>query len=421
MLAYLDCTSGISGDKFLAALLDAGEADGRFTTSHLAAATDALGLAGVRVESTRVTRAGISGAHLAITAEENPPHRTWPAIRDMIEGSSAIPRGARDRALRAFEALARAEARAHGTTEERVHFHEVGAADSIADIVGVSLGLELFGIERLICSRIALGEGTVRCEHGVLPVPAPATLELLRGVPVYGASPAETGRSSETGELTTPTGAALIVANADGFGPMPDMLPTRIGYGAGSRDIAGLPNVARLVLGHQLATLDETLPDARATTADGPAADERTEPVVLLETTLDHLSPEQVAFAAEELRDTPALDVWQAPAAMKKGRLGIELRVLVRPGDADAIATRVHELTGTLGVRRTAMERSVLEREVVTHDGPWGPFRVKVSGAGASARVRPEHDDIARIARETGEGYEDVARRLIPDDPHATP
>lgn len=394
MIAYLECTSGISGDKFLGALLDAGAADGSFTLEHLNTALASLGLAGIEATAERVVRGGIAGLHVSIPAEENPPHRHWAAIRAMIE-DAGLPEGARVRALRAFEALARAEATVHGTDPEHVHFHEVGAADSIADIVGVSLGLELLGIERLVCSTVAVGSGTTgRTAHGTLPVPAPATLELLAGAPV------EAGVA--TGELTTPTGAVLVRVNADEFGPLPPMRPARIGYGAGTRETPGMPNVARLVIGHVLGVT--------ATSSDEPALD--AEPVALLETTIDHIAPEQVAFSAEELRAAGALDVWQSPTAMKKGRLGIELVVLARPDDAERLAQLVHDLTGSLGVRRTDLTRTVLERRVTEISGPWGPFRVKVSGVGASRRVRPEHDDIARIARATGMHYDEVARRL---------
>ncbi len=410
MLAYLDCSSGISGDKFLAALLDAGQADGRFTVEHLREAVRALGLVGVTIASQRVTRAGIVGLHVTVHAEEDASHRHWADIRSLIEGASLVP-AVRDRALRTFAALAAAEGKVHGVEPERVHFHEVGSTDSIVDIVGVSLGLERLGIERLVCSTVAVGAGTVVADaHGILPVPAPATLELLAGVPI------EAGDA--TGELTTPTGAALVASNADRFGPLPPMMPTRVGYGAGTREIDGLANVVRLVLGHPLSPIDDAEEPGACGDDDAPTSqaalgiEDGREPVVLLQTTLDHLSPEQVAFAAEELRSSGPLDVWQVPAAMKKGRLGIELRVLVRPGDAVVFAARIHELTGSLGVRQVAMTRSVLAREVRVHDGPWGLFRVKVSGEGASARIRPEHDDVARISRRTGEPYATVAQRL---------
>ncbi len=397
MIGYLDCSTGISGDKFLAALLDAGEADGAFTLADLDALLAEFGLAGVAASAERVVRSGISGLHVDIPAEENAPHRHLSEIRSLIEGAGLPPRAAQ-RAIEAFARLAEAEARVHGSTPEQVHFHEVGAADSIADIVGVCLGLELLGVQELTCSTIALGSGTTpRTAHGVLPVPAPATLELLAGLPVEG--------GQVPGEATTPTGAALVAVCADAFGPMPPMTPARIGYGAGTRDVPGSPNITRLVLGHRLT------PAAQARPADDAPAG-TTEPVTLLETTIDHIAPEQVAFAAEELRAAGALDVWQTPAAMKKGRLGIEMRVLAHPDDAERLSCAIHDLTGSLGVRRTDLERSVLAREVLEVEGEWGAFRVKIAGEGDARRVRPEHDDIARIARTTGMGYAEVSRRL---------
>jgi len=405
MLAHLDCSSGISGDKFLAALLDVGEADGRFSVDDLHKAIQALGLDAASVVTSRVTRGGISGLHIKVLTpaeKSTPAHRHWTEIRVLLE-SSPLDHAVRARAIRAFTKLAAAEAKIHDVSPENVHFHEVGAVDSIIDIVGVSLGLELLGIERLSCSAVALGaEGTISCAHGTLPVPAPTVLELLTGVPV------EAGGAS--GELTTPTGAALLVANVDRFGKMPDMVLARVGHAAGTRNISGIPNITRLILGHPLTRSETICADASLSFAEER---EVLEPVVLLETLLDHLSPEHVGFIAEELRECGPLDVWQVPSAMKKGRLGIELRVLARPDDAEALADRIHALTGSLGVRQTSLSRSILDREVLTCEGSWGPFRVKVSGAGASARARPEHDDIARISRESKVPYQEVKEVLL--------
>jgi len=402
MLAHLDCSSGISGDKFLAALLDAGEADGRFSVGDLHKAIQELGLDDTSVVTSRVTRGGISGLHIKVLtpAEKSArAHRHWTEIRVLLE-SSPLDHAVRARAIRAFTLLAAAEAKIHDVSPENVHFHEVGAVDSIVDIVGVSLGLELLGIERLSCSAVALGAGgTISCAHGTLPVPAPAVLELLAGVPI------EAGGAS--GELTTPTGAALLAANVDRFGEMPSMVLARVGHAAGTREIPGLPNITRLILGHPLLEPKATCADASRQCRHAEE-EQALEPVVLLETLLDHLSPEHVGFIAEELRECGPLDVWQVPSAMKKGRLGIELRVLARPDDAEALADRIHALTGSLGVRQTSLSRSILDREVLTCEGPWGPFRVKVSGAGASTRARPEHDDIARISREAKVPYQEV-------------
>lgn len=409
MIAWLDCASGISGDKFLSALLDAGEGDSSFTLDHVVSALRSLGLAGISVGTERVVRGGVAGLHLTTHCDEPPTHRTWADIRELIS-TSDVPEGARERALATFAALADAEARVHGTTPDLVHFHEVGALDSILDIVGVSIGLEALGICHLRCSPVATGGGLVGgVAHGTLPVPAPATLELLRDVPLAGGDAYGPG----TGELTTPTGAALVRTNADSFGWLAGMNPARIGYGAGTREVPGISNVLRVVLGELLAPADDADPDGPATPGTPEPTDAPSrETVVLLETAVDHIAPEQVAFSAEELRSAGALDVWQVPAAMKKGRLGIELRVLAAPPDANRLATLVHDLTGSLGVRQTRMTRTVLTRESRLFAGPWGEFAAKVTGSGASLRVRPEHEEVARIARATGMAYGEVSRRL---------
>ena len=329
----------------------------------------------------RVRSHGIAAVGLRVEAVEQPIQRHWSDIRALLEGS-ALPDPVRRDALAVFGELATAEATAHGVDIERVHFHEVGAIDSIADVVGVCAGMHAVGIDRLTVSPVATGWGTIETSHGLLPVPAPATAALLIGIPIV-PGPAET-------ELTTPTGAALVRVLASGFGPMPAMRSTAHGYGAGTRDIA-TPNVCRLTIGEPL--------------EDAAGALER---VALLETNIDHLSAEQLAFAAEELLGEGALDVWQTPIVMKKGRSAVMLSVLVPEPDGDTFAAHVIELTGSLGVRREMLERTIAGRESRTVESPWGPARVKV-GAG---RVRPEHDDVARIARDHGLPYRAVAEEI---------
>lgn len=401
MIAHLDLSSGASGDKLLGALLHAGEraavtrglgADVPvFSADDLRVVIAAIAPE-ARLVTERVVRSGIRAMALHVEAASQPPSRHWKDIRALIE-AAPITSGARARALRAFELVAQAEALVHGTDLDHVHFHEVGAIDSIVDIVGVSVALDALGIEELVCTPLALGSGTVETSHGTLPVPAPATAEILApgGVP--------TTPGTAPGELTTPTGAALVAANATGYGPLPPMRPRMIGYGAGSRTLPGIANVARLIIGEPL---EEALV---RTIAEAPAGELET--VVLLESNLDHLSPEAVAFAAEELLAGGALDVWQTSAAMKKDRAGVVLSLLAQPADAERLAARMHALTGTLGVRRELV-RSVVEREVCEVATAWGPARVKV-GAG---RFRPEHDDVARIAREHALPYDEVAREI---------
>ena len=401
MIAHLDLSSGASGDKLLGALLHAGEraavARGlgadlpEFSADDLRVVIAAIAPE-ARLVTERVVRGGVSAMALHVDAQTQPPSRHWKDIRALIE-SAPITDGARTRALRAFELVAEAEALVHGTDLDHVHFHEVGAIDSIVDIVGVSVALDALGIDELICTPPALGSGTVETSHGTLPVPAPATAEILArgGVP--------TTPGTACSELTTPTGAALVAANATGYGPLQPMRPRAIGYGGGSRTLPGIPNVARLIIGERL---EESL---MRTVAEAPAG--QLEPVVLLETNVDHLSPEAVAFAAEELLSEGALDVWQTPIGMKKGRSAVALSLLAQPVDAERLAARMHALTGTLGVRREFV-RSVIEREVCEVATPWGTARVKV-GAG---RYRPEHDDVARIARDNSLPYDEVAREI---------
>jgi len=391
VIAHLDCSTGVSGDKFLGALLDAGEDGGTFTQAHLTALAETLAPE-ARVIVERVSSHGIAAVSVRVESGETPPARHLSDIIALLR-TADIPADARTRSIRTFEELARAEAGVHGTTAEEVHFHEVGALDSIVDIVGVCAGLEALGIEELVATPVAVGSGTVQTSHGTLPVPAPATAELLLGLPIV-PGPAGAGGAS-VGELTTPTGAALLRANASRFGTCPPMTPRLTGYGAGTRDI-GAPNVCRILIGEPQEVV-------------GSLA---TEDVVLLETNLDHLSPEAAAFACEELLAEGALDVWRVPALMKKGRAAFLLCVLCRLQAADTTAARVVSLTGTLGVRRTDLPRYVAERTERTIDTPWGPVRIKVGPTGAEPRMRPEYEDVARIARATGHPFADVAREL---------
>ena len=381
MIAHLDCSTGVSGDKFLGALLDVGEASGAFTAEDLRAIVAALAPE-ARVLVERVSSHGIAAVGVRVEAAEKPAHRNWSDVRELL-GSAALPDDVRLNALATFEALARAEAAAHGTDVERVHFHEVGALDSIADVVGVCAGVHALGISALTVSTVAVGSGTVSTSHGMLPVPAPATARLLEGVPTF--------PGPHASELTTPTGAALVRTLAGGYGPAPAMVVRASGYGAGTRDI-GAPNVCRLLLGDALPVGTSPEPES----------------VALIETNIDHLPAEELAYAAETLLAEGALDVWQTPIVMKKGRSAVMLSVLVPASDASAFSERAIALTGSLGVRRELLERTVAARESRLVETPWGPARVKI-GAG---RVRPEHDDVARIASEHGLPYRAVAEEI---------
>lgn len=400
--AHLDCSSGVSGDKFLGALLEAGSMTGEFTASHLADIVAALvpeaDLQVLRVESSGVMATGIrvtnSGDIRNSTYDgadhgrgdhqhAHRPHRSWRDIRDLVENCDALSERARAHSLLVFGRLAEAEALVHGVEPADVQFHEVGAADSIVDIVGVCAGLDALGIGALYATPPALGSGTVECAHGTLPVPAPATAALLLNFP--------TSTSTAVGELTTPTGAALLHLAA-GFGPVPPMTPHLLGYGAGTRDI-GQPNICRLLVG---------TPTTNTNATDFDSA-------VLLETNIDHITPEAVAFAAEELLAEGALDVWVTPIAMKKGRAALTLSVLVAPIDTERFADRIIALTGTLGVRVVVQDRIIAERETITVETEFGEVTVK-HGAG---RYRPEHEEVARIARTTDLPYHDVLVRIL--------
>jgi len=398
LVAYLDCSTGVSGDKFLGALLDAGATSGAFTAEHLQALLGELAPE-ARVTVQRVKSHGISAIGIGVEAAEQPAHRHWRDIREAL-GRARLSETVRSHATSVFEALAQAEAAAHGCPVDDVHFHEVGALDSILDIVGVCAGLEALGVQSLIASPVATGWGTVDTSHGILPVPAPATAALLIGMPIVPGPPRRDG--SSPGELTTPTGAALLKVLASRFGVCPPLTPRLVGYGAGTRDI-GTPNVCRVVLGE----------------TDPPAVRVRAQEVTLLESNVDHISPEALAFAAEQLLAEGALDVWTTPIVMKKGRSAVTLNVLTAAGDdaaaspgATQLAERIVALTGTLGVRRTDLERFAAGRETRSIDTPYGPVRVKVAPEGVTPRLRPEADDVARIARERGASFSAVEREL---------
>jgi len=391
MIGHLDCSSGVSGDKFLGAILDVGTRlaeQGRpgFTAADLQALVAKLAPE-ARVHVERTASYGIGAIGVRVVAEGQPHSRTWTDVRSLLQDSD-LDEAVRAPALRAFEALAVAEAHVHGKTPDSVHFHEVGAIDSITDVVGVCAGLHALGIERLISTPIAVGWGTVETSHGTLPVPAPATAELLAAeerIPVVS--------GSAGGEMTTPTGATLVGTLVAAFGPVPPMHVIAQGFGSGTRDI-GSVNVCRLLVGRPM--------------EGGASAETARDQAVVIETNIDHLTAEQLAFVAEELLGEGALDVWQTPIVMKKGRAAVMLSVLTEPASAESFARRIVDLTGSLGVRFLSTDRLVAERAVHGVQTPWGLAHVKV-GAG---RVRPEHSDVARITRRTGRPFDEVAREI---------
>jgi uncharacterized protein (TIGR00299 family) protein len=365
-ICYLDCFSGVSGDMLLGALADAG-ADAGEIRGHLGR----LGVEGLAVGFEKTSRRGIAATRLTVQAPDEKQHRHLSHIEKIIGAAGFAPR-VEERSLAVFRRLGEAEAAIHGVPVEKVHFHEVGAMDSIVDIVGTCVALELLDIDEIHCSALNTGSGTVDCDHGTLPVPAPATAALLAGKPVYARGPAV--------ELTTPTGAAVVAALAAGFGPMPPMRLTAIGYGAGGRDFPEHANVLRVLVGE------------RSGAAEANS-------VSVIEANIDDLSPQVLAYASERLLEEGALDVSLQPLLMKKGRPGTLLRVIARPEDQETLAQLVFDETSTLGLRIYPAERRVQAREMVEVETPHGKVRVKVAETGSFA---PEYEDCRRLAAATG-------------------
>jgi len=370
-LLYVDCVAGVAGDMLLGALLDAGA-----SLDAVRGGLARLGVDGLTVAVERVVRHGIGAARVRVTAPEaQGVHRDWAAVRGLLEHAALPPRAAA-LAHDAFRRLAEAEGRIHGVQPERVHFHEVGAADAIADVCGVALALDDLGVERAVCSPLPVARGFVRAAHGRLPLPAPATLELLRGAPLVGVD--------GDGELVTPTGAALLAAACDAFGPVPALTLAAIGYGAGTRDTPERPNVVRVLLG-------EAQPGASRRDA------------VLVACTLDDLTPELVPDAVAACTAAGALDVWVAPVQMKKGRPGVVLTAVARPAAEPAVAVAMLRATTTLGVRVTPVTRYELARERTHVDIDGERVGVKLGRLdGEVVNAAPEHDDVARAAAALG-------------------
>lgn len=389
---FLEPFSGLAGDVFLAALLDLD--DPRFRLEHLRELADALVPGECTLEVETVRRGALVGRLLTVRTPESddPPHRHLAEVLELLE-RAPLAAPARARAASAFRRIAVAEARVHGTTPERVHFHEVSAVDSLVDVAGAVLALERLGVTRVLSTPPLTGEGTVACAHGVLPVPAPGTAEILRGLPcTVGGGP---------GERLTPTGAALLAELVDAFEPPVGFTPAALGYGAGHREFPqGPPNLLRVQLGEE----SRTAPGERE--------------AWLLEFNLDDLSPEAVGFCVQELRAAGALEVWTVAAQMKKDRPGAVVSALCR-ADRRAALERVAFLQSTtLGVRWTRTARSECEREARTVDVLGRPVRVVLRRRPDAAELLPadvsaEHDDLAVLAREHGLALSAVERLAI--------
>ncbi len=380
-LAYLDCSSGIAGDMFLGACLDAGVSE-----KELLGEWSRLPVTAYEFKAARVLRSGIAGTHVEIKVGERQPERHLQQIEELIE-NSALSATVKQRSQRIFRRLAEVEGKLHDRPVNKVHFHEVGAVDAILDIVGACVCLELLGVAELIVSPLNVGAGRVAAAHGSLPVPAPATAELLRGVPIYS--------SGIEGELVTPTGAAIVTTLAAGFGPLPAMKVERIGYGAGTQDWQGQPNVARLFWGE------------RASQGGGA----NFETVSVIEANLDDLNPQLYGYVVERALAVGALDVTASAIQMKKNRPGLLISVLCPPERADALVDVLFEETTTIGVRLFEVRRRVLDREWVSVETAYGPVRVKVAKRdGRVMNAAPEYEDCRRRAAEKSVPLKEVIR-----------
>jgi uncharacterized protein (TIGR00299 family) protein len=374
-ILWIDASAGIAGDMLLGALVDLG-----VPMAMLQEAVDAV-LPGVSLTQLPVRRAGLRATHVDVRAADDGTSRTWADVRQLIADADLDQR-VRDLALGVFERLAGAEARVHGVPPEDVHFHEVGAHDAIADVVGTCAGVHALGAARVVLSPVALGSGSVRTAHGVLPVPAPAVLELVRGWDVVASAP-------DAGELATPTGVALATSLASEPGTLPPMTVEGTGVGAGTREDPHRANVVRLVVGESSGTPAESVQPG--------------ENAVVLETNVDDLDPRVWPDVLARLLEAGALDAWLTPIVMKKGRPGHTLHVLARPGDERRLTELVLTHTSTLGVRRTLVARSMLDRGWVSVEVLGGSVRIKVGFRdGRILHVAPEYEDAAELAGAVG-------------------
>lgn len=369
-IGYADCFSGVSGDMLLGALLHAG-LDRQLLCDELAK----LNLAGLDVQITEKTVQSIACIQVQVNNERRQELRTLPAILALLE-ESTLDAPVQKRASEVFRALASAEAKVHDIAIDKVHFHEVGAVDTIVDVVGVVFGLQQLGIHRLVSSPLPTGHGFVECAHGLLPLPAPAVCELLRGVPTYGVDLHQ--------ELVTPTGAALIATLADGFGPLPPLTISATGYGSGSRVLSnGQPNLLRLIIGDSTDVVECQI-------------------VEVIETNLDDWSPEGFPYLSELLFAKGALDVTLIPVHMKKGRPGFTLQVISPQPFAQPLKETILAHTSAIGLRFRREERQTLPREIVTLATKWGQIKAKKVLTPTGWVVYPEYEECRKVAQSLG-------------------
>ncbi|HEX8437525.1 nickel pincer cofactor biosynthesis protein LarC [Archangium sp.] len=369
-ILYLEPVGGIAGDMFLAAGVDLG-----VSPEAISQALSGLQVPGWKLAVSRAVRHAISGTHLDVVLDEREahPHRAYSDIRQLIEAAPTLSPRAKERALAVFRAIGEAEAKVHGVSIDAIHFHEVGAVDSIVDICGAAVVLDLLGDPEVYAAPPPLGSGTIRVAHGNMPIPVPATLELLRDVPV---------RFEGVGELTTPTGAALLKVLTRIGQPPPDFIVERIGYGVGTKDFRDRPNVLRASMGR---------------------AEARAEGLWVVEANLDDSTPQLLGYLIEHLLGTGALDAWVTPVTMKKARPGHLLGALVDGGAKETVVDMLLRESTTLGVRSYRVERTALERDWVEVETPWGKVRVKRGlRNGVVLNVHPEFEDCRKVAEASG-------------------
>lgn len=371
---YLDCFSGISGDMCLGALINAGA-----RPSWLESELLKLPLSGWRMQAFDTCRHGLTGTRLIIEADENSqPCRSFFDIKEMLQGSSLSDK-TKVTAMNIFQELAIAEGKVHGVPVEEVHFHEIGAVDSIIDITGTALAIEYLGIDEVVCSPIPTGSGQIMCNHGLLPIPAPATAELLKGIPLSSVD--------VKGELTTPTGAALAVTLAKSFGPIPEMTVNSIGYGFGSKDY-GIPNFLRVFIGSRGEARNSSLRDS----------------VLILEVNIDDMNPQFCGHILDRLYLAGAIEAFITPILMKKNRPAYLITVLARESDKDSLLKILFSETTTLGIRYRVEDRIILKRIIKEVSTPYGVVKVKIAlgDSGETLNFGPEYEDCRRLAAEKG-------------------
>jgi uncharacterized protein (TIGR00299 family) protein len=383
-LAYFDCFSGISGDMTLGALIDAGCDIPRLRTD-----LQALNVRGWELSAEKVWKNGMAATYAKVRTEDQQTHRSLTDILEILKKSPLDPQ-VRDRAGAIFQKLGEAEARVHDVPLEKIHFHEAGAVDAIVDIVGACIGFQALGIDKFACSPLNVGGGTARMAHGVLPVPAPATANLLQGKPTYS--------NGVQRELVTPTGAAIVATVCDSFGPQPPMTVSAIGYGAGTADLEGQPNVLRIMVG-------ESAEKAVA------GYDEE---ISVIEANLDDMNPQIYGYFLERALGAGALDVYTTPVQMKKNRPGTLLTVLCKPQDSNALTSLIFAETTTFGVRTATAQRRILPREHVSVSTTYGQVRIKLSRVnGRILHVSPEFDDCRKLAVEKNVPLQQVINEAL--------